>query len=152
MTTNDALSVVTRDHDKIAHFLAFMIESWLFVMMLDSHIITLPNPLQFWRRLDFDEEMELDGSTGSYAGSDIFDDSRYVKANKYLVALVLCSGVAGLGSEVLQSVLSLGRRSFDLFDVVFDFLGSVLGLMIGYFHERHLHGHTVIPMSFSNVI
>ena len=52
--------------------------------------------------------------------------------------LVACTGCLGVGSEILQAILPNGRE-FDLFDVVANLVGSLLGLAVcGWYHKRML--------------
>ncbi|KAL3230217.1 Uncharacterized protein RNJ44_01580 [Nakaseomyces bracarensis] len=112
-----------------------MIESWLFVMMIDAQSLLIPNPLKLFRRNEnlLVEDTELD------ADSEVFDEDRHLEVNKYIIALIICSGVAGLGSEFLQRILSGGRRNFDIFDVLFDTFGSLTGIAIAYFQEQYMY-------------
>lgn len=150
MTTSETVSVITKEHDKIAHCVAFMIESWLFVMMIQTQIISLPNPLKF-NRHNNDLDDEIGDNTSLDMDSDIFNENHNIEVNKYIMALILCSGVAGLGSEIVQKFLSGGKRSFDLFDVLFDTFGSLTGIAIAYFHEKFMYkdeDFEEIPMTF----
>ena len=65
----------------------------------------------------------------------IVDTSRRRTMN---VALLVCTGGLGVGSEILQGVLPNGRV-FDLFDIVANILGSLTALgLCSWYHKRML--------------
>lgn len=113
------MALIITGQDKLAHLVAFMIESWLFVRMFArrSLEICLANPT-----FDLDR------------GAAFVD--RSFKVNKYALALGVCSLGAAIGSEFLQRLLSSGRRSFDPKDMVCNALGSVMGIGFAYYQER----------------
>lgn len=117
MTTNDKVASVVTGHDKVVHLMAFLVESWLFVRMLAG------------RRVDF------------YSGQAVYDldtgpTQEYVSVDKYVLALVVCSLGAAVGSEFLQSLVSHGRRTFDPMDMAYNVVGSVIGVSIAAWQER----------------
>lgn len=117
MTTDDKVASVVTGHDKVVHFVAFMVESWLFVRMLACRQVALP-----FKRLAND----LDHGA-------IYE---YKTVDKYVLALVVCSVCSAVGSEFLQSFLSRGRRTFDPMDMAYNVLGSVVGVLSAFWQER----------------
>lgn len=119
MTTNNEVAGFVTGYDKMAHMLAFLVESWLFVRMFASDRIQFPFGHRFY---------DLSTGTSSSQGC--------ISVNKYVASLVICSVCAAIGSEYLQKILSLGRRSFDPMDIVFNVVGSLTGIAIAYHQER----------------
>lgn len=116
MTTNDKVASVVTGHDKLVHFMAFLVESWLFVRMLACRRIEI-----CLRRRIYDLD---NGRTWEFTSID-----------KYVVAVVVCL-FSAVGSEFLQSFLSHGRRTFDLMDMAYNVVGSIVGILIAFWQER----------------
>ncbi|GAV51334.1 hypothetical protein ZYGR_0AD05170, partial [Zygosaccharomyces rouxii] len=110
-------------HDKLVHFLAFCIESWLFCRLIVNRVIKFPLGRLF--NVDNDNEYGTDYAEQNY---------RCLKVSKFTLALVVCISAA-ITSEFLQRQLSGGRRTFDPLDMVYNVLGSLLGIAIAYKHE-----------------
>lgn len=55
--------------------------------------------------------------------------------NKYLMSVIICTILAGVGSEYLQVLLTNGRRKFDIYDIVTNITGSLLGVLLSYVLE-----------------
>ncbi|KAJ2904119.1 hypothetical protein MKZ38_008837 [Zalerion maritima] len=54
------------------------------------------------------------------------------------LTLAVCTGILGVGSEFVQAVLPNGR-SFDIFDIVANIVGSLCGLgLCSWYHKRML--------------
>lgn len=119
LTTDGKIAGIITGWDKLAHLVAFMVESWLFVRMFAarSFEFCLGRPL-------------FDLDTGTTVAQRSF------VVNKYTLGLIVCSVGAAIGSEFLQKLLSSGRRSFDPMDMVCNAVGSVAGIAFAYYQER----------------
>ncbi|AQZ18755.1 YJR112W-A [Zygosaccharomyces parabailii] len=108
VVTDNAIADIVQNHDKLVHFLAFFIESWLFVCMLASKVIKFPI---WWSPQDARQHFCI---------------------GKYTLGLLVCL-TAAVGSEYLQKVLSRGRRTFDPMDIAYNVIGSFLGIATAYY-------------------
>ncbi|EDO18395.1 hypothetical protein Kpol_1013p70 [Vanderwaltozyma polyspora DSM 70294] len=136
LTSNEQFALLTSEHDKLAHFLVFAFESWLFNRIIDGKYIKFRVP-QFchigptgWLPLH-----NINNSNNNSNSSNVYHNG-ILEINKYIVAFVICSIGAAISSEFLQQWLSQGRRSFDLLDMVCNFIGSILGIGIAYYQEK----------------
>lgn len=118
VVTNNAVEEVVQLHDKVVHFIAFCIESWLFCQMIASRVIKFKYGI---------------GRNGSDNGEQNYR-YRQFQMSKFTLALVVCMGAA-VASEFMQQGLSGGKRSFDPLDMVYNVLGSSLGIAIAYRYE-----------------
>ena len=57
---------------------------------------------------------------------------RNIAVDKFVLALLVCTVGAGIGSEFAQSVLSNGRRKFDVLDIACNVCGSLVGILAAY--------------------
>ncbi|CDO94348.1 unnamed protein product [Kluyveromyces dobzhanskii CBS 2104] len=119
LTSDSRLTSITSTHDKIAHFIVFCIETVLFTIIFESKSIHfgayIPQRVRFRLFCVFEEPMSI---------------------NKFLLAFVVCCVCASTLSEFAQQILSNGKRSFDVFDILANFMGSSLGLGIAYIIEQ----------------
>ncbi|CCE64792.1 hypothetical protein TPHA_0I02910 [Tetrapisispora phaffii CBS 4417] len=123
IAVNSKLTFITSDHDKVAHFTVFLLESYLFVKCFEMKIIATLKWKKFTSRAKDQESLrDITYST--------------IMINKYQVGFVFCSIGVSVGSEFMQFILSRGRRSFDPMDMGFNFMGSLLGLSIAFLQER----------------
>lgn len=61
---------------------------------------------------------------------------RRVEIKKYKLAFIVCTVSAAIGSEFLQSIVSSGKRVFDYKDILYNMLGSALGITLARYQER----------------
>lgn len=61
---------------------------------------------------------------------------RKTRISKYVLAVAVCSLGASAMSELAQSVISGGRRVFDVKDIVCNFWGSLLGVGVAFYQDR----------------
>lgn len=125
LTSSERFAFLTATHDKAAHFTVFLVESWLFARMF-AH-----RELQVWplrQTSALPEEIDLE--TG-----DVQPPANW-RIDKYVLGAIVCIGIAAVGSEFAQHVLTHGKRSFDYRDMLCNALGSSTGLLIAYWGER----------------
>lgn len=120
VVSDNAIVEIVQLHDKLVHFFAFCIESWLFCRLIATRIISFPFTLgRFGRFFNSSDE------------ENNYDDDRYLKTSKFTLALVVCIGT-GILSEFLQRGLSGGKRTFDPMDMLYNVLGCLLGITVAY--------------------
>lgn len=117
ITTDPRLSALTSTHDKIAHTSVFFIETVLFTLVFSDKSICLDHilPLRLRRILSIRNDVTT---------------SRTL--NKYFISFVVCSVIASIGSELGQAAITRGKRQFDLYDILCNFIGSTLGVVLVY--------------------
>lgn len=70
-------------------------------------------------------------------GTTNAESTTYYQVNKYIIATVICCGFAGIASELFQKIASHNKRSFDVYDIYFDMMGSGCGIIAAYLHESY---------------
>lgn len=121
MVTNNVVAETVQSHDKLVHFLAFCAESWLFCRVIVNRVIKFP----------VGRLISIGDNDNEYGVGNAEQNHRYLKMSKFTLALVVCIGAA-VTSEFLQKQLSGGKRTFDPLDMVYNVLGSLLGIAIAY--------------------
>ncbi|SMN20866.1 similar to Saccharomyces cerevisiae YJR112W-A Putative protein of unknown function [Maudiozyma saulgeensis] len=135
--SNENFKSITATHDKIAHFIVFMLESWLFVKIFAHRKVRLPisynrsqlrgyNPLVEPIDIDLESNNDPIGNT---------NDETY--ADKFLLGLIICTLLVAVGSEIMQCILTHGARTFDILDILCNASGSSLGIFIAYVTETY---------------
>lgn len=123
MVTNNVVAETIQLHDKLVHFLAFCIESWLFCRVIVNRVIKFSTSRLFGV-----------GNINEYSSSHAEQNDRYFKISKFTLALAVCIG-ASITSEFLQKQFSGGKRTFDPLDIVYNILGSLLGIATAHKYE-----------------
>lgn len=123
MVTNNVVAETIQLHDKLVHFLAFYIESWLFCRVIVNRVIRFSTSRLFG----------VD-NINEYSSGNTEQNDRYFKISKFTLALIVCVG-ASVTSEFLQKQFSGGKRAFDPLDIVYNVLGSLLGIATAYKYE-----------------
>lgn len=134
--------MITSTHDKLAHFLVFMIESWLFIKCFVHRKVQLRGTALSWIRDNFTtfmsvtepQEIDLEASNGTNTNTNN-NGIQGISLDKYVLGLIICTLFVAIGSEFMQSIVTGGKRSFDTGDIVCNSLGSLLGISLAYIVE-----------------
>lgn len=62
--------------------------------------------------------------------------NEWICVDKYVVGFIVCSLIAAIGSEFMQSSLTHGKRAFDPSDILCNFTGSSIGICIAFIAEK----------------
>ncbi|AMD20421.1 HDL323Wp [Eremothecium sinecaudum] len=125
ITTNAKLKSITKDNDKLAHFVAFFVDTWLFVRCIVPKYIDTE---AIFGRFGPLRRIVAYGDLDSGQTVMVYRIPKYV----LVIGLVI---VAAVGSELLQPVLSGGKRTFDVWDIAGNLLGGLTGVAGGYLCE-----------------
>lgn len=120
----------------------FCIETILFLAIFpfkNQNIVSQANNLETFN-------MDLRSYLRDYDTDNLISNIRYTVQNfisssvllnnKYILAIALCLLVGSTGSEFLQYWLTNGTRNFDLYDMIVNGLGCVLGITLFYLLEQ----------------
>ncbi|AET41025.1 uncharacterized protein Ecym_7177 [Eremothecium cymbalariae DBVPG len=127
LTGDNRFGMITNEHDKLAHFVTFLLESWLFTRSIESSELDVESLLVVWRRW---------GGIYGRQYDEMEEESTVHHVSKYSVSIYVCIVLGAVGSECLQLILSWGRRKFDVMDVVYNICGSLVGIGTAYWIER----------------
>ncbi|SCU92983.1 LADA_0G00694g1_1 [Lachancea dasiensis] len=54
-----------------------------------------------------------------------------------MLAVIVCVGLASVGSEYAQHILSQGKRSFDVWDIACNVGGSLSGIVAAFMVDEY---------------
>lgn len=127
LTTNSRVTAITKDNDKVIHFSVFLIETWLFVRSIIPSFINLSKfHLSCCRLHRIDGNYSLENNKKSHE----------LTIHKYFISFIICTVLAGIGSEFAQEMISGKIRTFDVYDILCNILGSLVGIGTAYLIEN----------------
>lgn len=120
-----------------------MIESWLFVKCFVHRKIKLRGRALSWIRshaatyMPVVEPQEIEIEENNDTGTNTANGTEQgITVDKYLLCFIICTLFVAIGSEFMQSIVTAGKRSFDIGDILCNSLGSLLGISLAYFTDR----------------
>lgn len=119
-----------------------MIESWLFVKCFVHRNVQLRGTALSWLKDNFiiyipivePQEIDIETSSGTTTNTPNHN-IQGISIDKYVLGLIICTLFVAIGSEFMQSIVTRGKRSFDIGDILCNALGSLLGISLAYIIE-----------------